>query len=267
MINKVLNIETYNFIWLYFLRKVCRFYKIYFVPSNKKRLPKNNHPLINLTFFFDNQYFNYTKGNRKYSLDVYYVLKKYFKRNAKIKFLDYGGENLDLYLYLQEKYPKIEIIVINQAKLVVYFKNFIKKKKIKNIKIINNINKIKNLKFDFVNFGSSLQYIKNYEKILNIVIKKASKYIYISASSFFYSRVNLEKIIVKQVNLLPVIMYCYIFNLNFIVKLFKKNNYKVLKKKNNSFKKINFKNFNFKIDHLNILFEKNIKRYIYQPDI
>ncbi len=159
--------------------------------------------------------------------------------------------------FLKDKYPNIEITIINQAKLVYHFKKYLKKKKIKNIKVLSNFHKIKKVKFDFVYFGSSLQYIKNYEKILDLVVKSSSKYVYISASSFFYDDPAKKNIIVKQLNLLPIIMYCYFFNFNFLKKYFKKKNFMILSKKKNPFKKINFRNFEFKIDYLNILFKRN----------
>ena len=257
ILNKLLNVEFNNFLWFFLLRRLCRLNKIYFNLSDKKKLPQNNYPLTNLNKLFETQYSNYLQQNKKLNLDIYNLFKKYFKKNSKIKLLDYGGENLDLYLFLKDKYPNIKIIVVNQLKLVNFLKKFLKKRKIENIKVFNNFYKIKNIKFDFVYFGSSLQYIKNYEKILDLVVKSSSKYIYISASSFFYGDLAKKNIIVKQLNLLPIIMYCYLLNFNFIRKYFDKKNFIILSKKRNPFKKINYRNFEFKIDYLNVLFKRN----------
>lgn len=262
MINKILNLEIQNFIWLRVMRKISRFFKIYFVPSNKNYLPTNNHPLMNLENFFENQLLKFKKKN--FDLKIYKILKKNYKKNATIKFLDYGGENLDFYLFLRSKFPKIEIIVINQAKLNNYLKRVIKNKKIRGIKVLSNISLTKNSNFNFVHFGSSLQYLSNFEKILDLVLRKTSGYLYISATSFFYNKLNRKKLVVKQVNLLPVVMYCYIFNFNYYKKLLSNHKFKILSKNKNSYKKINFKNFEFKVDYLNILSKKNFKKYIYQ---
>ena len=255
IINKVLNLEISNFFWLLIMRKISRFYKIFFVPTNKKDLPFNNHPVRDLKGFFDYQFSFYK--NKKFNLFVYYLIKKNFKKNTKVRFLDYGGENLDLYLYLKDEFPRIDITVINQAKLNIELKKFIKNKKILGIKVFKNIKNSKNTKYDFVHFGSSLQYLRNYEKILNFLLRKTVGFLCISASSFFYENIK-KRIVTKQVNLLPMTLYCYIFNFNYLKKLIIRQNFKILAKKKNSYKKINFNNFDLKVDHLNLIFKKNV---------
>ena len=120
--NKFLNIEINNFLWLFLLRRICRLNKIYFNLSDKKKLPENIHPLSSLNTLFEAQYSNYIQKMKKFNLDIYNTFKKYFKKNSKIRLLDYGGENLDLYLFLKDKYPNIKIIVVNQLKLVNFLK-------------------------------------------------------------------------------------------------------------------------------------------------
>ncbi len=99
--NKFLNIEINNFLWLFLLRRICRLNKIYFNLSDKKKLPENNHPLSSLNTLFEAQYSNYIQKMKKFNLDIYNTFKKYFKKNSKIRLLDYGGENLDLYLFFK----------------------------------------------------------------------------------------------------------------------------------------------------------------------
>ena len=136
-------------------------------------------------------------------------------------------------------------------------KKFIKNKKILGIKVFKNIKNSKNTKYDFVHFGSSLQYLRNYEKILNFLLRKTVGFLCISASSFFYENIK-KRIVTKQVNLLPMTLYCYIFNFNYLKKLIISQNFKILAKKKNSYKKINFNNFDLKVDHLNLIFKKNV---------
>ena len=259
MINKLLNLEIKNFFWLILIRKISRIFKIYFVLSDKNYLPKNNHPLHNLKLLFENQYNNFLENKFNFNKDLFHNLKKHFLKQKKIKILDYGGENLDLYLFLKKKFPKISIIVINQKKLNNILKNFIKKKKIKNIQVFSDIKKINHIKLDLVYFGSSLQYIKNYEEVLKLLLKKKIKYFCISATSFFYSKFN-KKIILKQVNLFPYFLYCYSFNYIHISSLFNKYGYKIMNKKLNPYKKINFRNFSIKIEYLNIKYKKFIRK-------
>ena len=256
MINKILNLDIKNHLWLLFARKVSRIFNIYFVPAKKKYLPSKNHPLQNLNIFFDNQYKNFKNKKFNFNKDLYRNLINNFSKNQSIKLLDFGGENIDLYLFLKEKFSKIKIYVINQPQLNNRIKNFIIKKKITNINVLTSYNKIKKLNLNYVYFGSSLQYIKNYDKILKILFKKKIKYFYISATSFFYSDILGVKIVLKQVNLLPNVLYCYSFNFRYIINLFKNNGYSVVSKKTNSYKKINFRNFPVEIDYLNILFKR-----------
>ena len=51
MINKILNLDIKNHLWLLFARKISRIFNIYFVPTKKKYLPNRNHPLKNLNIF------------------------------------------------------------------------------------------------------------------------------------------------------------------------------------------------------------------------
>ena len=164
-----------------------------------------------------------------------------------------------MYLFLKKKFSKIYIYVINQPKLNYHLQRFINKKKIDRITVLSNTDKLKNIKLDFVYFGSSLQYIKNYDKILKIILKKKIKYLYVSATSYFKSKDFNDKIILKQVNLLPTELYCYCFNYHYIFSLLKNYGYTKISEKQNSYKKINFKNFSFKINYLNILFKRNKK--------
>ena len=256
MVNYLLRIKQENILWLKIVRKISRIFKIYFVKTTYKTLPKNNHPLINLENIFEKQYNDFQNNKKLFNKDIYLHLKKNFKFNEKIKFLDYGGENVDLYLFLKKKFPRIYITVVNQPFLIFHLKKFLKKRKLRNIKILTSKEKLNNLKFDYVNFGSSLQYIKNYEQLLKNLLIQNIKFCNISATSFFNQKSLLKMFVVKQVNLLPTIMYCYFFNLYTFRLFFKKYNYGVKHKKINSFKKINFKNFKVKIKHLDILFEK-----------
>ena len=122
--------------------------------------------------FFNLQYKNFIKNNLNFNKDLYRNLVKNFSKNKKIKVLDFGGENIDLYLFLKKKFSNIHIYVINQPKLNNHLRNFIKRKKIKGISVLSDINKLKKTKFDYVYFGSSLQYIKDYDKILKVLFKK-----------------------------------------------------------------------------------------------
>ena len=67
-------------------------------------------------------------------------------------------------------------------------KRFVKDKKIKDFKVVNNIYELKNYRIDFLNFGSVLQYIKNYKNILSFLENNKPKYILISAMTLFQGK-------------------------------------------------------------------------------
>ena len=106
MINKILNLDIKNHLWLLFARKISRIFNIYFVPTKKKYLPNRNHPLKNLNIFFDNQYKNFKNKKFNFNKDLYKSLINNFSKNQNIKLLDFGGENIDLYLFLKKNFLK-----------------------------------------------------------------------------------------------------------------------------------------------------------------
>ena len=192
MINKMLEFENQNYIWLKIARRIARLKNVYFVPSSKNILPKKNYPLNNVENFFKEQLSNFENKKIKFNKNLYKILSVCFKKNSKINLLDYGGENLDLYMHLIKNFPKIKINVLNQPKLNNELKKIIKNEKINNIKVFSNINQIKSKKFNFVFFGSSIQYLRNHEIILDKLSKNISRFLYISATSYFYDK-NLKK--------------------------------------------------------------------------
>ena len=257
MINEILKFDNQNYFWLKIARKIARIKRVYFVPISKNILPKKNYPLKNLNNFFRKQLLNFQNKQFNFNKNLYKILSLYFKKNSTINLLDYGGENLDLYMYLIKNFPKIQISVLNQPKLSDELKKIIKEKKIAKINVFSNINQIKKKKFNFIFFGSSIQYLRNYEDVIDKLSKNTNKFLYISATSYFNDKNLKKKLVVKQVNLLPIILYCYIFNFHYFAKMMDRKNFKILFKQKNEFKKISFNNFEFKIDHLNILFKKN----------
>ena len=133
------------------------------------------------------------------------------------------------------------------------FSKRIKKAKL-NVSSIKSLDDIKKLSIDLIIVCTP---VLQYENILKKLQNKTSKFLYITATSFFFNKSSKNKLIVKQVNLLPTILYCYIFNFYYFKKMMERKKFKILFKRKNEFKKINFNNFKFKINHLNILFKKN----------
>ena len=242
-------------------RKLLRRYGIFFVPTELKILPKNYYPVsiklkeqIKLVESF-NLKEKLVKFNTKMDMDKF--LKNLFKKKT-FNYLDIGGDNIDLYLKLNNNLNIKNYFIYNFIEVINIFKKIKKQFKIKNLYPITKIKKLDSL--DFVYFGSSIQYFKNYKYFLIKIFKKKPKYIFFTGTSFFKDNIDKDNLIVKQTNILPHMVYLYFFNLNKFIIFFKKNNYKLVFYQNNKFAKVNYKNFYpllKKIKYLDILFIKN----------
>jgi len=241
-------------------RKIFRKYKIYFVPTKLKSLPKSFYPMsttFNEQKDFVHQYRKQKKlinQTTKKNLDKFLI--KFFKKSG-FTFLDVGGDNIDLFLHLSKN--------LNIKKYYLYnFKNLINLfKKIKDIFQFNHfypvqkINLIK--KIDFAYFGSCIQYFDNYKNFLRSITKKKPKYIFFSGTTFFHDNIHKNKIVVKQTNILPNTIYLFFFNFSYFIKLMNSNGYKLVFYEINKTAKVNYKNFSFlikKVQYLDILFKK-----------
>lgn len=105
-------------------------------------------------------------------------------------------------------------------------------------------NRIENIKkIDFVYFGASIQYFKNYKNFLFKIIKKKPKYIFFTGTNFIFDEIDNEDLVVKQTNILPKLVYCYFFNFYSFKNFFKRNKYRLLFFERNKYAKINYNNF------------------------
>ena len=136
---------------------------------------------------------------------------------------------------------------------------FVEKKKLKDIYVLQNVIENKSINYDFVYFGSVIQYVENYKKIIEDILVKKPKYVFFSGTSFYFNHLN-ESLITKQLNVFPQINYCYFFNYKNLTKLLSKNNYNVdYVCENINGKIINYKHVNKVINdeckYLDILFK------------
>ena len=262
MINKFLLSKYASFLPTKLVKKIIKKKRIYFVKTDEIKLPKNNYPFKiktkELVFFYKK--FKKKPNTKPISTfpKMKELLQKIFKKKEFI-FFDYGGQYIDNFLYLKKNFPKIKYYYLDNKYNNRQMKRFVKDKKIKDFKVINNIYELKNNRIDFLNFGSVLQYIKNYKNILCFLENNKPKYILISAMTLFQGKS--ESFICKQFNVWPQINYCYFFNKKYLDKLFGKYNYKkVFNRKNHTDKRINFSNIEDKENHffqyLDIFYKK-----------
>ena len=247
--NKLLSYQTNNFIIVKIQKKLMRIFDIYFVATNIQKLPENNYT-INSNFDYQEEIVKkFNKTSNLVSLNtcpkIVQMLKKLsLDENLKFNFLDFAGENIDFYLYLKKNFKNINYFVYNKKDINQDFIRLKEKYKFENITILKNIDEISNNKYDFICFGSVIQYVENYNQILLKIIKVSKKYIFFSGTHFFSKIFNEKKrIIVRQVNFLPSEIYCYFFNFDSFMEIFITNKFSIIFKEKNTIGNVNYNNF------------------------
>jgi len=260
-INNFLLTNLFDKLPKFFSRKIFKIFKIFFVPTNIDELPNINHP-SKLSYDLQVKIIGKSKEDT-FKPFISYVkllelLKNYELKNSLIKFYDFGPSNIDLYLYLSKKIKKLEYIYFDQSQYNEVIENIKKKNDFVNLKIDTDF-KLEKKELDFLYFGSSIQYLKNYKKILETFFKNKPKYIIISQTPFYSSSYSTKDVVLKQINLHPTINFAYLLNYDSFLSFMKKNKY-VLEEKNFNrvIKFLNFKNFdkNYKfVDFFDLVFK------------
>jgi putative methyltransferase (TIGR04325 family) len=247
ILNKFLGSKYFDILPRFLSRKIFKIFKIFFVETNLKNLPNENHPTKidkkNQTEIIKN---NNNPLYRPFSTCSYLLelLTLYQSINTnKIKFLDFGANNLDNYIYLNRYLKNWEYIYHDLSTYNEFVIEFIKEKKLNNISVLENINLIEK-ELDFIFFGSSIHYLNDYKEIIKKISKTQSKYIIFSHTPFYKSNNNDKDIVMKQVNIHPTINYAFLIQYENFIKYMRENNYELISQnKNNFIKFLNFKNF------------------------
>lgn len=255
---------------IYFLpkkiaRNIIKKIKINYVFSDLKNLPAHNYPInINKEFHQKNiSTFHKTKVPCSYCSGLY--LKSYlsllFNKKSKIRLLDFGGENIDLYLYIKNHFSNIKYDIVNQGEISTNLKYFKEYYSLNSLKIFNKIPNLNN-KYNFIFLGSVIQYISNWEIVLKELIENNAEYIYITGLVNFQSRKSAFKkeIIAKQINTFPQINFLYFINEIFLIQLFNRSNYQLIFKEKNFDSNLGYLGFEKKISNIqysDYLFKKN----------
>ena len=245
----------------FFSRKLFKIFKIFFIETKLNSLPENSYKIEEkLIDELESIYLDPNIEKIPYISypDLINLLLVIKKENQDLNFCDYGGGNLNLYNYLNKKFFKLKYFFYDQQKIVNIVKEFKIKKNINNVFIDKE--KIDD-SLDIVYFGSSLQYIENYEQVISNFLN--SKYILIAQTPFFSAPKDVNKVVLKQINMHPKINYLYMINLNNFIKFMNNNNFKLKNKSLNKVTKfMNFKNFDNRykdLDMYDLLFERSIK--------
>jgi hypothetical protein len=230
LINKIYNLPFSEYISGYVKKKLLKNNKITFIPSKFKTLPLNNHPIQNSISQQEEIIENYKKNN-KLSFNTFselkFLLKKKFEKESSFNFLDFGGDKLDFYLDICGEFKNINYFLINLPEVNKIIKTMKDKYNYKNLTILNNLDEVKKNQYDFVFFGSTLQYLNNYNDILLNILPITKKHVMFSATHFYSGNDSLKKFVVKQLNFLPKLLYLYFINLDDLSNQFKKFNFYV----------------------------------------
>lgn len=242
-----------------------KFFNFYFIPTNYSKLLNNNY-INNNNYDYqkkliDDYNHNLQQNSFMTCPHLIELLLMKFKNDDEIMFLDMGADNIDFFLELNSKFKNVKYFFYNLKSVNSIFEKLKNENCYKNMFIINSIDDVSNLKFDFINFGSSIEYFENYEVVLNKV-SKIGKNIFFSGTTLFETK-NLKynkHIIVKQINVYPDINYLYFFNKQFFYSIFLKENFKLLFERKNLTDKVNYRNFHKIFENTNymdFLFSKN----------
>jgi putative methyltransferase (TIGR04325 family) len=264
--NKLYSSNIAKIIPGYFRKKILKKENICFIPTILSELPKDNHPVLSN---IENQKKTIKKFNEtqkevtaKTYPDLIDLLKEFYSKDKEITFLDFGGEQIDQYLILKKEFKNIKYYVFNLKQVNEDLDTLKKIYNYKNLYILKEIHEIQNHTYDFINFGSVLQYIDNYSDILKKILPTCNKHVLVSAVHLYKDQILDYKNIVKQTNLWPRNIHLFFFEFDAFVKIFLNERFQITFEKKNLTHDINYNNFSLvnlnKIKYTDILFEKII---------
>ena len=172
----------------FFARKIFKFFKIFFVDTDLKYLPLNNHPTkvdINLQHKIIeniNKKFYKPFNTCSYLLEI---LSIYSNFKNTFKFYDFGANDIGTYLYLSKYLDKFEYIYHDLPGYNKEIKKIAKEKKWENFSVDFDFELI-NEPLDFGFFGSSIHYVPNYKSILEKFFNNQTKYLIFAHTPFFF---------------------------------------------------------------------------------
>ena len=251
IVNSLFKSKLVNFIPKRIIKRLIKKNKIFFIQTSLKNLPSHNYPFLLSLEDLEKKKKIYLSNDFKVPTNEFpylsLILKLIFYEREKFRFLDFGAQYIDNYFFLKNKNRNIEYFyhdLIENNKIVQEFVNL---NNLKNIEVIHTLEDINKKEYDFVYFGSVIQYVHEFEKLLQEIIKKKPKYIYISGLNIYYKNTH-DFIICKQFNVFPQINYCYFFKYDYLVDLICSKNYNLLYCSENPTSKINYSHIN---NHLN----------------
>ena len=242
-----------------------KFFPYYFLLTDYQKLPLSNYVNINNLERQKDLIEKFTINQKQNSFMtcpyLHQLLLMKYQTNDNFSFLDIGGEYIDFFLEIRKNFKNVKYYIFNLEKITNDFSKLKFDYKYENLNVITHIDEVFNKKFDFVNFGSCIHYFDNYETILKNITENSNQIFFSGTTLFETEQENYKKyVIVKQVNVLPEINYCYFFNKKFFYNFFYEKNFNLIFESKNTTDNVNFKNFIglFKnIEYKDFFFKKN----------
>ena len=251
VVNSLFKSKLLNFIPKRVIKRLIKKNKIFFIQTSLKNLPSNNYPFLLSLEDLDKKKDIYSNNETKIPTNEFpylsLILKLIFYEKEKFRFLDFGAQYIDNYFFLKNKNRNIEYYyhdLVENNKIVQEFVNF---NNLENIEVLYRLEDICKKEYDFIYFGSVIQYVNEFKKLLQEILKKKPKYIYFSGLNIYQKNKN-NFIICKQFNVFPQMNYCYFFKFDYLVDLICSKNYDLLYCSENPNSKINYSHIN---SHLN----------------
>ena len=165
---------------------------------------------------------NYINQNRSLILPI---INCFYKK--KMNILDIGGGNLPIANYIKGFTNLISnSTVLEITELVKYVnKNYYNDLKKNNINYVSNLKKINLKKYEVAYFGSSIQYLNNYKKLLKKIFLSKIDIIIIADTFFNYTKNDFYCYQFQGRNFLYPNIF---FSFKLFVKNFEQNNYKMI---------------------------------------
>lgn len=251
IINSLFKSKFFSFMPKRIVKRLIKKNKIFFIQTYMKSLPANNYPFLLSLEDLNEKKNIYLKNEFKLPTNEFsylsLILKLIFHKKEKFHFLDFGAQYIDNYFFLKNKNKNIEYFyhdLIENNKIVEEFTNF---NNLKNIKVIHSLENVKKKEYDFIYFGSVIQYVNQFEKLLLEILSKKPKFIYFSGLNIYKKNSN-NFIVCKQFNVFPQVNYCYFFKFDYFTNLVCSKNYELFYYSENPNSKINYSHIN---SHLN----------------
>ena len=241
-----------------------KFFRYYFISTSLTKLPNSNYQNEENIKYQISLVKKFEKIKKQSSFmtcpHLMQLLLMKYRTDDNFSFLDVGGEKIDFYLELKKNFKNINYYLFNLMAVNEIFRELKHKFDFEDLHVIDDIKEIFNQNFDFVNFGSCIQYFGEYENIL-YKIANNSKSVFFSGTTLYNSSdVKLEKhFIVKQVNVLPKINYLHFFNKKHFYKIFTQKNFNIVFENTNCTDNVNYDNFKKRLDsieYIDVLFTK-----------